>query len=80
MPTFRVEEQCAITATSSTCTPISSDSISDLPIEDYMTDNNDGTYSYTFVTTGGGATKDVTVSASVSLLTGGALSVEYWAN
>ena len=45
-----------------------------------MTDNNDGTYSYKFFTTGGGATKDVTVTASVFLFTGGALSVEYWDN
>ena len=80
VPTFRVEEQCAITATSSTCTPSGGDSISDLPIEKLMTDNNDGTYSYKFFTTGGGATKDVTVTASVSILTGGALSVEYWDN
>lgn len=42
-----------------------------------MTDNSDGTYSHTF-TTAGNPNVEATISASISLVTGGGLGASYW--
>lgn len=80
-PTFKLEKQCTISDTDLTCIPTGAgSSINGLPIEGPMTDNMDGTYSYTFTTPGGGIDEAVTVSASISLLTAGGLYAEYYDN
>ena len=81
-PIFRLEERCATSVSEVRCMPTNNGGTasSDFPIEGPMTDNGDGTYSYTFTTPAGGANEALTVSASISVLTAGGLFAEFYDN
>ena len=76
-PTFRLEDRCATANNDIRCTDSASSSVTGLPIEALMTDNTDGTYSYSF-TTPGGITEDAVVTASIMVYTSGGLYAEYF--
>ena len=76
-PTFRLEDRCATNVMDLRCADDGTSTVTGLPIEGLMTDNMDGTYSYTF-TTPGGVNDSATVTASILVLTSGGLYAEFF--